>query len=377
MGRHRLSPIVIGFLLALGACGAGPTGAAGYPPLPGPAAGAEVVDVSSDIATVARPVDYYRDSADVNRLNAYDWTGDLRGSVEVTANAPYSAYPSPDGTRILLAGAHVVSGGRSLGKLAVGTWAGDDEHICGFRNEKGGPGAPRVRSISSTESQGLDTPAWLFEQAVGGPSKRLMQYGAFASHGGPEVLSCDAPADRVVVGQTFVAHQSGIELLRLSDGRVLYQLAPPHSAQPDGVVVAADGALLAEGSTASLSTGTGNSFTVLRIPQGTTVAHVSGGGVVAFSGDDTRVLTVEYLNGGNQSGRYQVVDLATSRVTWTATLSPGTHVTRLGSGDFLVASRTYAPSTSRPGGNDPFEDVWIVPASGPARLVLKHAIPLE
>jgi hypothetical protein len=28
-------------------------------------------------------------------------------------------------------------------------------------------------------------------------------------------------------------------------------------------------------------------------------------------------------------------------------------------------------------GNDPFEDVWLVPANGIARLLLQHVVPVE
>ncbi|HEV2033248.1 MAG TPA: hypothetical protein VGU71_03465 [Candidatus Dormibacteraeota bacterium] len=179
-----------------------------------------------------------------------------------------------------------------------------------------------------------------------------------------------------MIAQTFVAQQSSIEVLDLSNGHLLYSFAQSQAAQPDGVVVSEDGSLLAEGSTASTWNGN-DSFVVHRLPGGAVVTQIGGGGAVAFSSDNTRVLTVQYLNGSNQAGMYRVVDLATSRVVWSAVMSPGTHLTRPGGGDFLIASWTYEPSTSRPNGADSFEDVWLVPTDGSARMLLKHVVPVD
>jgi hypothetical protein len=75
---------------------------------------------------------------------------------------------------------------------------------------------------------------------------------------------------------------------------------------------------------------------------------------VAFSSDDTKVLTVQYLNGGNQSGQYRVIDLATQVSTWSAVMAPGTVLTRPGSGDFLVASPHLGAKPQPPERQRPF-----------------------
>src|SRR5437899_2459645 len=62
---------------------------------------------------------------------------------------------------------------------------------------------------------------------------------------------------------------------------------------------------------------------------------------------------------------------------WNAVLSPGTVLTRPGTGDFLVASRTHELSRTRVNSTDTFEDVWLVSADGSARILLKHAAPLQ
>jgi hypothetical protein len=272
----------------------------------------------------------------------------------------------------------VVSGGRALGAVNNGVWAGDNVHVCTFLNTLGGPGAPRRQKLSANEYESDATPASLFYQDVGGRTRRVLDYGSFGDHGGPAVLACSAKTDRAVIVGTFIARSSNLEVVRLSDGTVLYKGNGMPPAQPGGIVASADGTLLAVGSTASVWNGQGrDSFVVYRVPGDQVVARITGGGAVAFSSDDSRVLTVEYVNGGSQSGRYRVIDLATQVTTWSALMSPGTVMTRPGSGDFLVASRTWEPSLNRPNGNDPFEDVWVVPAGGESRVLLEHAAPLS
>jgi hypothetical protein len=350
---------------------------AGYPPLPGPSANAEVVAVSSEIASAGRPVFYYRDGKNGNRLLAYDWSGQLRGAVVVSASEPVGVTPSPDGTLLLLTGAHVLSGGRVLGRVSRGTWAGDNLHLCTFLNHLGGPGKTRRRQISPNSFEGLATPGTLFYESVTGVTRKVLDYGSFGPHGGPAVLACSAENDRAVVGGSFVGSLSGLAMIRLSDGHVISTTLGGAHAGADGTVVSSDATLLALGSSGGVSMPGKDAFTVFRLPGNDVVAQARGSGIERFSADDTKALTVEDIGGSNEHRRYQIIDLATGKAIWAATLSPGTVLTRPGMGDFLVASRIYEPSLTRSNGADPFEDVWLVSANGSARLVLKHASPLS
>jgi hypothetical protein len=66
-----------------------------------------------------------------------------------------------------------------------------------------------------------------------------------------------------VIVQTFVASQSDLEVVRLSDGQLTSQGIARSASQPDGLVASADGTLLGEGSTASGWNPSGeNSFVV-------------------------------------------------------------------------------------------------------------------
>jgi hypothetical protein len=194
-------------------------------------------------------------------------------------------------------------------------------------------------------------------------------HGAFTSHGGPSVLACDAEADRAVVFESFTG--SNIRMLRLSDGEVIYQ----HPETRAGVLVSRDGSLLAEGATSGHTQGT--SFVVYRIPSGEEVARIAEGGIVAFSDDNSRVVTVRYLGTSNEFGRYRVVELATGRVVWERVLSPGNVFTRPGSADFIVGGSSWEPSGAPDGRRDRFEDLWFVPEDGPARLLLEHSSPVS
>jgi len=291
----------------------GGAGYAGFPPLPGPSPDVEAVAVSSEIATTDRPVFYYRESNNPNRLLAYDWTGALRGTVTIAASEPTGVYPSADGTVLLVMDGHVTSGGRALGRLGFGRWAGDNTHVCAFLNTIGGPGRPRERQVSANEFEGIDTPGALYYEQVTGDSRQLLAYGQFGPHGGPAVLACSAGKDRAVIGGSFVATLCGLTMVRLSDANVLSSSLGGSHVGPDGTVVSADATLLALGSTGGVSQPGADAFTVFQIPSNRVVTQISGSGIEAFSADDSRVLTVADVNGSNVQRRYQLVELSTGR----------------------------------------------------------------
>ena len=286
---HRASLFFAAFAsLAVAGC-QGPLDS-GYPPLPGPSPDAEAVAVSAEIATPERPVFYYRDPQNGKRLLAYDWTGRLRGSLTVTASEPFGAYPSADGTMLLLTHGHIATGGRVLGRLPSGTWAGDNVHVCAFLNQLGGPGSTRMRQVSANEFEGLDTPGALFYESVNGKSRKVLDYGLFGSHGGPAVLACNAASDRAVIGGSFVADMSGVTMVRLSDGKVITRTLGGSHRGADGTLVSADATLVAQGSTGGVSMGAAaDDFSVYRIPGNEFVVQVHGSVAQLFSGDGSRI----------------------------------------------------------------------------------------
>jgi hypothetical protein len=369
--------------LALAAVGLGLTAcqapfASNTPQLAKPTPNVEVVAVSSEIASPGRPVFYLRDLKEANRLLAYDWAGVPRGSLTVSSSEPYGVYPSADGTMLLLMHASVVSGGRSVGHTAIGSWAGDNAHLCAFLNRIGGSPGYAPRQLGPNTFENYATPGTLFYESVDGSTRRVLDYGQFGSHGGPTVLACSAANDRAVVGGSFVAQVSGLEVIRLSDGKVV-GLGPSRSPTgTEGVTVSADARLIALGSAGGISVAGGaDGFSVYRLPDNTKIAHITGGGLRAFSADDTRALIVEDVGGSNERQRYQLIDLATSRSLWSAVLSPGIVLSRPGSGDFLVGSTTRELSATRANAYDSFEDLWLIAADGSARLLLKRVSPVQ
>ncbi len=344
-----------------------------YPPLPGPTPNAEVVRVSEEIATSDDPVFYVRDPEDRERVIAYDWEGQWKGALIISSSEPYGFHPSLDGTVVLLAyaDAHIRSGGEAVGTVSVGGWSGDNEHLCVFLNELGGPGAARQRQISETMFEGQPTAARLFLQNLSGERRPVIDFGAFNFHGGPALLACDTESDRAVIAESFVGHLSNLRMVRLSDGKVIYE----HPETSAGFVASRDGSLLAEGSTAGNILG--SSFVVRHIPGGEEAARITGGGIVAFSDDNSRVLIVQYLNRSNEFGRYRVVDLATSRVIWERLLAPGNVWTRPNSSEFIVGGSSWEPSGAPDGRRDRFEDLWLIPEDGRAQLLLVHTSPVR
>jgi hypothetical protein len=192
------------------------------------------------------------------------------------------------------------------------------------------------------------------------------------------VLACSAANDRAVIGGSFVATMGGLTMVRLSDGKIISRTLGGAHGGAAGTLLSADGTLMAQGSTGGQSSGGYDAFTVFRIPSNQVVAEITGSGIVAFSADGTRALTVQWVGDGDEQGQYAVIELATGRTLWSSILSPGSFLTRPGSGDFLVASRTHVANPSRPtDAATSYEDVWLVSADGSARKLLTHAVPLE
>jgi hypothetical protein len=349
-----------------------------FPRLRGPNPNAQLVVVSREIASPEDPVFYVVDPEDQNRVIAYGWDGGRRGELIISSDEPYGLIPSQDGTMVLLAyaDAHVVSGGENIRRVDAGMWAGDNEHLCVFLNELGGHGGVRERQTSENTFEGQATAATLFLENTSGERKPVIAHGAFDFHGGPELLACDAEADRAVIAQSFIAHLSDLKVVRLSDGQVLYQDANDDYRGVGGMLASRDGTALAEGCTSNY--GLCGRFIVRNIPSGEQIADIRKvGGIVTFSDDNTRVITVQYLNGSNEFGVYRVIELATSRVVWFGVLSPGRVLTRPDSADFIVTDSIREPSGAPDGRLDLFEDMWLIPESGEARLLLRHSSPVR
>lgn len=356
-------------VLALPACG----GTGSVLSAPQMESDAIVIQVPASVASVNRPAVYFRDPANRNQLLAYSWSGQLVGKLLLEADQPTGVEQSPDGTRLLITGATLKSGGTLIAKAPDGQWADDSNHLCLFADAEGRTsGFNQLGALS-----GSPTPAWLYEATVPPQSPGSPSSASLGMHGGPVLLACSAKQDRAVVAEEFVAQMSGLQAMALSNGAVAYRLQPGSQAPPFDAVASSDGRYIAVGNTLRMWSGSGNLFAVVDTMSGKSVATVKGSGIVAFSSDDSRVITIQYLGGSSSTGTYRLIDWRSGAVLWTATGGPGTVRTLPGSGDFMVGLRHYVPSPDRENGLDPREEVIVVHKDGSSATILHDAFPIE
>lgn len=362
-------PLLLVAMLALSACGG--TGAVMSPPQM--KSDAIVVQVPASVASAERPVVYLRDPGNRNQLLAYSWSGQLVGKLLLKAAEPFGVDQSPDGTRLLITGATLQSGGTVIAKAPDGQWADDSSHLCLFADAEG-----RTSGFNQPGAlSGSPTPAWLYEATVTASVTRVAKFGEFGVHGGPMLLACSAKQDRAVFAEEFIAQMSDLQVMTLSNGATAYRFQSEPAAAPFDAVASSDGRYIAIGNTLRLWSGSGNHFSVIDTMSGSAVATIEGSGIVAFSSDDSRVITVQYLGGGNSTGIYRLIDWRSGAVLWTATGGPGTVRTLPSSGDFMVGLRHYVPSPDRVNGLDPREDVIVVHKDGSSATILHDAFPIE
>jgi hypothetical protein len=329
-----------------------------------------VVATSPSIASSAHPVVWFRDYTDDHLLVAFDWSGRAVGSMRVRASEPFGALQSPDGTALVLLHAQPSSGGTVVGHTkGQVSWARDSSHLCAFLTQGGDVYQPTLTPATPPappgEFIGYGAIGALFIDTIAPPqSRRIETFGTFGDHGGPTVLACSIPDARAIVGNTFVATTSQVHAINLNTDASVG--APGFGSQTgniaQGIVASADGRLVGLGSTAGIGW-EHNSFIIRAVDTGGTLASLPGA-IVAFSDDDSRVLTVAYLASSNGSaGRYSLIDWRSGHVVWSAELNVSTAVVRPGTGDMLLEPWTYRPV---PGANrsQPFTVPLVVHADG-------------
>jgi hypothetical protein len=332
-----------------------------------------VVEVPSTVASAENPAIWFFDRTDDHLLVAYDWEGDPVGSIRFSSSQPFGALRSPDGTA-LVTSARPASGATVIGRADANvTWARDSSHLCSFRQPNG---ADFVEQSSTFEPGAL-----FIDDPATGASRRVMRFGTYGPMSDPTALSCSIPDDRAVVGESFVSETNSLQVVTLSSGpsKAFSPHPPPPAEGPQGVIASADGTLVAEGSTADTWADSFQSvayqFTVYDSSTGTALATVPNG-IVTFSDDDSRVLTVQYLNNSNQEGIYRLVDWRTGAVLWSEQLVPGIVLTRPDSGDVLVEPTTSrGPVPGLKGTVQPYTTPIIVRADG-TTLQLPEVRPL-
>lgn len=338
-----------------------------------------VAIVAGSTASAQHPVMWFWDRTDDHVLVAYNWDGEEVGTVRLSYARSFGALQSPDGAALVLGQARPVSGARVVGR-ATGkvSWARDSTHLCSFRQPSGADLVAQGNGTSGTVRPG----ALFVEDPASGSSRRVTLFGRYGGEAGLTILSCSLPDDRAVVGETVGGGPpSHLAVVTLSSGaQVPFAPRPPGPVGgPQGIVASPDAKLVAEGSTgetwASGFDSVTNQFTIYDSSTGAALATIPNG-IVTFSDNDSRVLTVQYLGNSNQEGIYRLVDWRDGAVLWSAKLPHAGVLTRPGSGDVLLEPTTsWGPVPGTQGARQPFSIPIIVRADG-ATLQLPEVRPL-
>ncbi|HEY6378981.1 MAG TPA: hypothetical protein VI316_07355 [Candidatus Dormibacteraeota bacterium] len=316
---------------------------------------------------------------------AYDWSGHETGTIRVTAFEPFGALQSPDGTAIVLLHARPASGGTVIGRARGSVvWADDSAYLCAFRTESGGVYLPTMMPATPPAPPGafigLGAKGALFlDDPRAGKSRLVARFGVFGDHGGPAVLACTVTGDRAVVGTTFGdVVVAAVHAVRLSDGSPVG--ASGFAAQPTAGLMATlaspDGRLVALGSTSGVWSSADNHFVIRDVDSGATLATVDGG-IVAFSDDNNRVLTVTHIDNSNERELYRLVDWHTGRVVWSSEFLASTILRRPGTGDLLVQPWNYRPIPGTKNTRQPFTSPIVVHADGTVSPLPTEVRPLD
>ncbi len=301
------SPRLLGLLVAVflaASCGAKPATVAGSPSV-------DLAYYSTYAHSASDPIQ--------GLATAYslDWTGKPHATIRISQPAgvgpKYGAAPrmirsvSPDGSRLLLSdGTALDQSGHPVGQID-GTagfgwrWAEDNAHVCELT----------VPGYSSFKGGTLEGPVSLLWTSLTSKPRTVAVVGSAGASESVEVVGCSKDTDRAVVIQsttvsvpnrnTMSAISAAKELMviEISTGRFLYRHTYPIGGQPlsgTQVVVSSDGRYAAESLhyaalDMKLSQDPASATTIRELPSGRELGTIDSGNVVAFSGDDSFVLT--------------------------------------------------------------------------------------
>jgi hypothetical protein len=316
----------------------------------------EVVGVSAPPA--GQPVFWRADPGDQNRLLATDYNGGTIGFLRFSQPV-FGGIASADGSRLLIKSEVVSAAGQVIGyPVPYGMWADDNRHLCAVRAANGGWGGPFWKQVSPGHRVGFPPqPAWLFLIDPGGSARRVAQVGLLEEEGGAGVLACSPAHDRVVTAQSRMGDAFDLAVYRLSTGERLYQAGP--GTRFPNVTASHDGRLVAVDDPPC------HCLRILELPSGRVVGTLRGAEFGYFS-----------WNGSLLADTVSVRDWRRGRLVWSHVPVPYPRIIgpRPGTNDFLFGIGSIELSRTQPNNNDFFDDVWLVPEHGPARLLLQHAL---
>ncbi|HUY24240.1 MAG TPA: hypothetical protein VMV09_02900 [Candidatus Saccharimonadales bacterium] len=346
-----------------------------------------VVDIPDSTASTESPAIWYRDPTTSARLFAIDWNGRQTGSLSVYATGPFGVDPSPHGDRLLLRHASVSSGGTPGATVGRGTWAGDSLHLWSFLRSDGSPSLPQWREVEVREAGrrrfvSHAEPAALFLQdAIAGDIRKVADFGEQSHRSRPDALRCSVPhAVAFAAASSMHMPFSAVRRIDLVTGEISELGFEPAPSWGDAVF-SNDGTLVGVGCSHRVWREEWNGedpapqFSVYEVATGTLLARFQGVGIAGFSDDNSRILTIRRLGRSSSPVVWSLLNWQAGLSLWSMETSPGTMRTRPGTGDFVVADRSWRtiPAENR---RQPVEDLWIVRSDGQARLAVAGTHPL-
>jgi hypothetical protein len=366
---------VLGTLLvgcAVTACG-------GY--VSAPVATGPPTAIGTPVATGSPGLVWYLKGSNTS-LHRTDWSGHLGPAFAMPA-APsdmphYPGKPaptqlwavgsiSPDGSRFVLSDGSVRrADGAVVGHIDSNAglqpvWADDNRHFCQMTT-------PGYHSFGGGILVG---PAVLTWGAVGSGPRAVATVGRFGANADTTIEACSARSGFAVLAERTAsaltqAAKTGLDpvtklvVVNLSDGAVLYQREYEVTSNPVGgtlVTVSSDGRYVAE-VYAVVGHGPAARVQVRALPQGTVEATMGQTNVQGFSGDDN----FAFIAGSGMPDVAQLVNWRTGQVIRTEPGGPVLGASQPGGAAFLVRKPTTRNGLL-------VNDLWLVPTSGPTRLV--------
>ncbi|HSP08623.1 MAG TPA: hypothetical protein VLU92_03375 [Candidatus Dormibacteraeota bacterium] len=332
------------------------------------------------------PLLYVHDPKHSSWLSGFDWTGEPRGTIKLHLSVPLRQGPDGSafetGTAIKGGGqgfldrlGQTISGPPGVASTVRELWADDSRHMCLVTLDQ-------------------DTFTWGLSTIQPGESTRpvaVIARDQGIGQSGIDPVACSFKNDFAILVRSTIAWPAEEWVVRLSDGLVLAHRQYVFQ-QLESVVASLDGAYVAENSVHASPLGSpppnaAPTTAIRKVADNTVVANLDPKlTVLAFSGDDTRVLVGDLIDpvvgqgGVPQNGlgpsHLQIVDWKTGRVEWRydGPEALGSFLAQPVAGGIAVGLRAAerldaAPcgSTSQtlcPGAKDPLRDILIVQGDG-------------
>lgn len=304
----------------------------------------------------------WEDTATPQRLVALDWTGRLVGTIYQTP----ALGQAPDGS-ILIGpeGVYVDRSGQVIARISpyrdAPVVADDSRNVCALRDADGRPGA------------GVGQRLWISAGPIGGPLRQRGSVGLVGINAQPMLMACSLSSDRAVVADMGTNGTTGVRVVVLSTGRLIYQRA--YQGGPIGAVTSHEARYVAEIAPTydSANRPTGGVTLIRRSADGSIVARLADRRVVSFSWDGLRVVTAPFP-GGIGLNEIQVVEWRDGKILWRLPGPPGTD----GNEAFVALAQPTGPAVvvgvGEPQSSGLVDGLWLVQPDGTATSIVSGAV---